>query len=86
MATTTVTELVTRTIYTALASATNTVRATPQGGILEGANPSSYDPKNPIIMFIIQVSFESSRGTVFSLTALGRHHHHLLPPTSLAAF
>ncbi|KAL8714438.1 MAG: hypothetical protein Q9220_001771 [cf. Caloplaca sp. 1 TL-2023] len=29
-------------------------RAVHQGGILEGANPSVYDPKNPIIMFIIQ--------------------------------
>ena len=31
------------------------VRAAAQGGILEGANPSKYDPKNPVIMFIIQV-------------------------------
>ena len=30
-------------------------RATPQGGVLEGINPSKYDPKNPIILFIIQV-------------------------------
>ncbi|KAL8827946.1 MAG: hypothetical protein Q9170_006811 [Blastenia crenularia] len=30
------------------------VRAAHQGGILEGANPSKYDAKNPIIMFIIQ--------------------------------
>ncbi|KAL2004749.1 hypothetical protein VTN00DRAFT_3277 [Thermoascus crustaceus] len=29
-------------------------RATPQGGILEGGNPSKYDPKNPITIFIIQ--------------------------------
>jgi hypothetical protein len=32
-----------------------TQRATPQGGILEGSNPSKYDPKNPIFLFIIQV-------------------------------
>lgn len=31
-------------------------RAPPQGGILEGADPSVYDPKNPINLFIIQVS------------------------------
>ncbi|PMD48275.1 hypothetical protein L207DRAFT_521672 [Hyaloscypha variabilis F] len=31
-----------------------TLRATPQGGILEGSNPSKYDPKNPIFLFIIQ--------------------------------
>ncbi|KAL8639627.1 MAG: hypothetical protein Q9226_008853, partial [Calogaya cf. arnoldii] len=30
------------------------VRAAHQGGILEGANPSHYDSKNPIILFIIQ--------------------------------
>ncbi|KAL7951337.1 Sodium/hydrogen exchanger family domain-containing protein [Trichoderma barbatum] len=30
-------------------------RAVPQGGILEGANPSVYDPKNPLTIFIIQV-------------------------------
>lgn len=29
-------------------------RAVHQGGILEGANPTKYDPKNPIILFIIQ--------------------------------
>ncbi|KAL8934350.1 MAG: hypothetical protein Q9216_005955 [Gyalolechia sp. 2 TL-2023] len=29
-------------------------RAAHQGGILEGANPSKYDPQNPIITFIIQ--------------------------------
>lgn len=39
----------------ASATATNTFRAAPQGGIIEGANPSHYDPKNPIIIFIIQV-------------------------------
>lgn len=38
----------------ASATATSTYRAAPQGGIIEGANPSHYDPKNPIIMFIIQ--------------------------------
>ncbi|PLB50888.1 hypothetical protein P170DRAFT_354549 [Aspergillus steynii IBT 23096] len=31
-------------------------RAAPQGGILEGGNPSHYDPKNPIVIFIIQAS------------------------------
>ena len=40
----------------AAATATATgYRAVPQGGVLEGANPSVYDPKNPIILFIIQV-------------------------------
>ncbi|KAL2832067.1 Sodium/hydrogen exchanger family-domain-containing protein [Aspergillus cavernicola] len=29
-------------------------RAPPQGGILEGGDPSQYDPSHPIVMFIIQ--------------------------------
>ncbi|KAL4781007.1 Sodium/hydrogen exchanger family-domain-containing protein [Aspergillus varians] len=29
-------------------------RAPPQGGIIEGGNPSQYDPRNPIVIFIIQ--------------------------------
>ncbi|KAK3071057.1 hypothetical protein LTR53_009343 [Teratosphaeriaceae sp. CCFEE 6253] len=48
----TVTATVTRTL--ASASATSTLRAAPQGGILEGGDPSQYDSKNPIILFIIQ--------------------------------
>jgi len=36
------------------ASASSTLRARPQGGILEGEDPSVYDSKNPIILFIIQ--------------------------------
>ncbi|KAL6804315.1 Sodium/hydrogen exchanger family domain-containing protein [Trichoderma sp. SZMC 28012] len=43
------------TATTASAAPTSTVRVAPQGGILEGANPSVYDPKNPITIFIIQV-------------------------------
>ena len=50
----TVTATVTRTIA-ATATATSGNRAAPQGGIIEGANPSHYDPKNPIVLFIIQV-------------------------------
>ncbi|EKV15153.1 hypothetical protein PDIG_28340 [Penicillium digitatum PHI26] len=37
---------------TATANSTNVV--SPQGGILEGGNPSHYDPKNPLVLFIIQ--------------------------------
>jgi Sodium/hydrogen exchanger family len=54
MATTTVTQMVTRTIHVS-ATASSTLRAAPQGGILEGGNPSQYNPSNPIILFIIQV-------------------------------
>ena len=39
------------------ASASSTLRARPQGGILEGEDPSVYDSKNPIILFIIQVRY-----------------------------
>ncbi|KAK5008090.1 hypothetical protein LTR28_004449, partial [Elasticomyces elasticus] len=50
--TATVTSFVTKTAASTSASAT--LRAAAQGGILEGSNPSHYDSKNPIIMFIIQ--------------------------------
>lgn len=38
----------------ASATSTATVHVAPQGGVLEGGNPSHYDPKNPIFLFIIQ--------------------------------
>jgi hypothetical protein len=50
----TISSLVTTTTTSPAASST-AARVTPQGGILEGANPSEYDSKNPIILFIIQV-------------------------------
>ncbi|KAI9650322.1 hypothetical protein NHQ30_000335 [Ciborinia camelliae] len=52
----TVTSTIASTVTTASssASATSTHRATPQGGILEGGNPTVYNPSNPIILFIIQ--------------------------------
>ncbi|KAJ6442818.1 K+/H+ antiporter [Purpureocillium lavendulum] len=45
----------TLTVTAAAATATSDNRAPPQGGVLEGSNPSKYDPSNPIILFIIQV-------------------------------
>ncbi|KAA8648420.1 Kha1p [Aspergillus tanneri] len=39
-----------------MASNSSDRRVSPQGGILEGGNPSHYDPKNPIVIFIIQAS------------------------------
>jgi len=52
----TVTQVVTSVVSaSSAASATSTLRARPQGGILEGEDPSVYDSKNPIILFIIQV-------------------------------
>ncbi|KAI7487515.1 hypothetical protein KC351_g2590 [Hortaea werneckii] len=50
--TVTTTSVVTTTI--ASASATSTLKAPSQGGILDGENPTKYDSKNPIILFIIQ--------------------------------
>ncbi|KAF2721847.1 hypothetical protein K431DRAFT_64651 [Polychaeton citri CBS 116435] len=54
----TVTQFVTNVVTTTVssASATSTARAPHQGGILEGQDPSVYDPKNPIVLFIIQAS------------------------------
>ena len=53
----TVTRVLTQVVTQTVAAATpsSTQRATPQGGILEGSNPSIYDPKNPIFIFVIQV-------------------------------
>ncbi|EFE40428.1 K+ homeostasis protein Kha1, putative [Trichophyton verrucosum HKI 0517] len=38
----------------AVASPTSTHRASPQGGIFDKANPTHYDSKNPLVIFIIQ--------------------------------
>lgn len=49
------------TLTSASAEATPTGdRAPSQGGVIEGANPSQYNPKEPIVLFIIQVSFPPS--------------------------
>ncbi|EXJ62017.1 hypothetical protein A1O7_02449 [Cladophialophora yegresii CBS 114405] len=56
MATATVTEFVTRTVNAIAATSSAANRATPQGGVFEHVNPSHYDPKNPIILFIIQAA------------------------------
>lgn len=45
----------TNTTSAANATATGGNRAAPQGGILEGGNPTHYNKKDPIIIFIIQV-------------------------------
>lgn len=54
MATATVTEALTRTVIVTSSTPSSTLRASPQAGILEGANPSHYDSKNPLTIFIIQ--------------------------------
>lgn len=49
------------TLSSAVAAATKSAnKATPQGGVLEHVSPVQVDPKNPIILFIIQVPFSPS--------------------------
>lgn len=43
-----------KTATTGVAGASSRNRVAPQGGILEGSNPTVYDSKNPIFLFIIQ--------------------------------
>lgn len=50
----TVTQVITKAASPSPTPAGNAVP--PQGGVLENVNPVDYDPKNPIILFIIQVS------------------------------
>lgn len=54
----TVTQVITKTVASATPTPVN--KATPQGGVLEKINPVHYDPKNPIILFIVQVSLASN--------------------------
>jgi Kef-type K+ transport system membrane component KefB len=58
MATATVTQMFTTTVNAtaATSSAASDDRATPQGGVFEGVNPSHFDPSNPLVLFIIQAS------------------------------
>jgi hypothetical protein len=59
MATLTVTQAVTA-VTSSISSSATTDRAAPQGGVLEGSNPSQYNASNPIILFIIQVFVQIS--------------------------
>ncbi|RDA90753.1 hypothetical protein CP533_2974 [Ophiocordyceps camponoti-saundersi (nom. inval.)] len=52
----TISSAVSATLSSAAATSTAENRAPPQGGVLEGGNPTHYDPSNPIILFIIQTS------------------------------
>lgn len=49
---------------TATATANSTNVVSPQGGILEGGNPTHYDSKNPLVLFIIQVAMSPSQRMV----------------------
>jgi hypothetical protein len=82
-----VTDTVTKTVAMS-ATASSTARAKAQGGILEGENPTQYNPKDPIIIFIIQVCAQSaviSGESDIDLEVLGWCDHPLLPFTPLAS-
>jgi hypothetical protein len=54
-------------------------RAPSQGGVIEGSNPTEYNPKDPIIIFIIQVcstqhpEISLAHGAVLTLPPSQRH-------------
>lgn len=50
----TVLETVTHTASAAASATSSSNRAAPQGGLFEGLNPTHYDTKNPITLFVIQ--------------------------------
>ena len=77
---------VTATVTAKAAAATTAAsRAAAQGGILEGANPSHYNPKDPIITFIIQVYSARPKNGMTSLTVnIGRLDHYFHPPPPLS--
>lgn len=52
--TTTVLQTVTRTVSAAASLTAGADRAPPQGGVFEGVNPTHWDSKNPITLFVIQ--------------------------------
>lgn len=78
-----ITSVVTATVTATSTTTSASSRVAAQGGILEGSNPSKYDPKNPLILFIIQVSQSNAPGSLafarLTRDQTGRHHHHLLP-------
>ncbi|WPG97475.1 Hypothetical protein R9X50_00025100 [Acrodontium crateriforme] len=53
---TTIVESLTKVVTVTASTSSSTSRAVPQGGVIEHGNPSHYDPKNPIILFIIQAA------------------------------
>jgi len=52
--TATVVQTVTRTVSASTSATGNGNRVAPQGGVFEGLDPTHYDPKNPITLFVIQ--------------------------------
>ncbi|CZT00115.1 probable K(+)/H(+) antiporter 1 [Rhynchosporium agropyri] len=43
-----------RTVQSSASPTPTGSRAAPQGGVIEGLNPTTYDPKYPVVLFIIQ--------------------------------
>ncbi|KAF4552994.1 Sodium/hydrogen exchanger-like protein 1 [Elsinoe fawcettii] len=54
--TATLLQTVTRNATSSAATATSTNRAPSQGGVIEGLNPTHFNPKDPIVLFIIQAT------------------------------
>ena len=63
MATTTTSEILSSVTSAAAEATASGDRAPSQGGVIEGSNPSEYNPKEPIVLFIIQVSSLPHWGT-----------------------
>jgi len=81
-----VTDTVTKTVAMSATSAASTARAKAQGGILEGENPTHYNPKDPIIIFIIQVCVVVIlKRSMLILMILGWCNHSLLSLAPLAS-
>lgn len=83
----TVTEVITKAASaSASASSTGTPKVPAQGGVLEKVNPVHYDAKNPIILFIVQVSnFLSVASSIILIESCpGRHYHYLLQTPTMA--
>ena len=85
MASTIISTVTATIIAQATASSVADQRAASQGGIIEGENPSKYDSKNPIIIFIIQVSRYESKASTALTVFTGRHHHYLHPPPAFSS-
>lgn len=83
---TTVQQTVTKTL-SASATPSSTSRAASQGGILEGGDPTHYNSKDPIIIFIIQVSDVALLRSLFARLTFpsGWYNHNLLSRPPLAS-
>lgn len=84
--TTTVQQTVTKTLASS-GTATSTARVAPQGGILEGGNPTLYNTKDPITIFIIQVRKAPYERDLLTklIPPPGWYNNNILSPSPLAS-